>query len=142
MDSSQNKPKSSIFRPVNWIQRNSGCFLKEVDGYDRSRIGGNDQKINLARELENAIERAIVLGTDERILPEDLPDTLLEVPSAASVPITRYHEGVAEAKKQLILRAVEQVGGSYTEAAKLLGVRATYLHRLMRNLNLKSTQPT
>jgi Nif-specific regulatory protein len=94
------------------------------------------------RELENALERAIVLGAGERILPEDLPETLLEVPSPARVPIPRYHEGVAEAKKHLILRAVEQAGGSYTDAAKRLGVRATYLHRLMRNLNLKSTQPT
>jgi Nif-specific regulatory protein len=91
------------------------------------------------RELENAIERAIVLGTGEQILPEDLPETLLEAASPASVPITRYHEGVAEAKKQLILRAIGQAGGNYTEAAKLLGVRATYLHRLMRNMNLKST---
>jgi hypothetical protein len=35
MDSGQNKPKSSIFRTVNWIQRNSGYFLKKVDGYSR-----------------------------------------------------------------------------------------------------------
>jgi DNA-binding NtrC family response regulator len=42
-------------------------------------------------------------------------------------------------KKQLILEALEQTGGNYTEAAQLLGVHANYLHRLVRNLNLKQT---
>jgi transcriptional regulator with GAF, ATPase, and Fis domain len=44
---------------------------------------------------------------------------------------------VAETKKQIILSAMQQAKGSYTEAAKLLGVHPNYLHRLIRNLNLK-----
>jgi DNA-binding NtrC family response regulator len=95
------------------------------------------------RELENAIERAIVLGSSELILPEDLPETLLE--AAAPHEATgeggggagTYHEAVREAKRQLILGAVEQSGGQLTEAARLLGVHPNYLHRLIRNLNLK-----
>jgi DNA-binding NtrC family response regulator len=42
-----------------------------------------------------------------------------------------------DAKKQLILQAVEQAHGSYTDAARLLGVHPNYLHRLIRNMNLK-----
>ena len=38
------------------------------------------------RELENAIERAVVLGTSDVILPEDLPEALLDSPLASSVP--------------------------------------------------------
>jgi DNA-binding NtrC family response regulator len=41
------------------------------------------------------------------------------------------------AKKQLILGTLEQTDGNITEAAKLLGVHANYLHRLMRNLGLR-----
>jgi transcriptional regulator with GAF, ATPase, and Fis domain len=89
------------------------------------------------RELENAIERAVVLGSTTEILPEDLPESVLERPAAVGLPVTRYHEGVQEAKKRIILSAVEQAGGQYTEAARLLGVHPNYLHRLMRNLNLK-----
>jgi len=37
----------------------------------------------------------------------------------------------------MILNALEQAGGGMTEAAKLLGVHANYLHRLMRNLELR-----
>jgi Nif-specific regulatory protein len=89
------------------------------------------------RELENAIERAVVLGGTDRILLEDLPESLLESEPAAATPGTKYHEAVAETKKQIILSAMQQAKGSYTEAAKLLGVHPNYLHRLVRNLNLK-----
>jgi len=88
------------------------------------------------RELENAIERATVLGTTELIIPEDLPEAVLDAP-AASGPIGGYHETVREEKKRAILAALERAGGSYTAAAKLLGVHPNYLHRLVRNLGLK-----
>jgi transcriptional regulator with GAF, ATPase, and Fis domain len=90
------------------------------------------------RELENAIERAVVLGSSEFVLPEDLPEAVLETERPAGVNISGYHETIAEAKKQVITRAVDQAGGNYTEAAKLLGVHPNYLHRLIRNMNLKS----
>lgn len=89
------------------------------------------------RELENALERAVVLGTTERILPEDLPESILESATAVTATGARYHEAVVETKKQVILSAIEQAKGSITEAAKILGVHANYLHRLIRNLNLK-----
>lgn len=89
------------------------------------------------RELENAMERAVVLGSTDVILQEDLPETLLEVEHPAGIPITKYHEGVKEAKKELILRAFDQANGNLNEAASLLGVNLTYVYRLIRNLNLK-----
>ncbi|HLN97458.1 MAG TPA: sigma 54-interacting transcriptional regulator [Pyrinomonadaceae bacterium] len=89
------------------------------------------------RELENAIERAVVLGASERILPEDLPESVLEAATPATAAATKYHEAVAQTKKQIILSAMQQAKGSYTDAAKILGVHPNYLHRLIRNLNLK-----
>jgi Nif-specific regulatory protein len=88
------------------------------------------------RELENAIERAVVLGATELIIPEDLPEAVLDAP-AASEAIGGYHQTVREEKKRAILAALGLAGGSYTEAAKLLGVHPNYLHRLVRNLDLK-----
>ncbi len=93
------------------------------------------------RELQNAIERAIVLGSTEWILPEDLPEAILEAqPSSPSLGLgsLNYHDGVARLKKELILTAVEKADGSVTEAARLLGVHPNYLHRLIRNLDLRS----
>jgi transcriptional regulator with GAF, ATPase, and Fis domain len=89
------------------------------------------------RELENAIERAVVLGSTEVILAEDLPDSILEETAASGQPVNALAEGIREAKKVLIERAIEQANGNYTEAAKLLGVHANHLFRLIRTLNLK-----
>jgi transcriptional regulator with PAS, ATPase and Fis domain len=88
------------------------------------------------RELENAIERAVVLGLSGMILPEDLPETLHETP-AQSMRSSTYHEAVRQIKRQLILTAMDQSDGKFTEAARLLGVHANYLHRLIRNLDLR-----
>ncbi len=88
------------------------------------------------RELENAIERAVVLGSSGMILPEDLPETLHETP-AQSMRSSTYHEAVRQLKRQLILTAMDQSDGKFTEAARLLGVHANYLHRLIRNLDLR-----
>jgi Nif-specific regulatory protein len=90
------------------------------------------------RELENAIERAVVLGSSELIEPEDLPESLLEMVSGGGVIAGGYHQALIEAKKRLILGAIEQAGGSHLEAAKLLSINPTYLSRLIRNLNLKA----
>jgi len=92
------------------------------------------------RELENAIERAVVMGSTGLIRPEDLPADIVEVEagSAHDAAVSQYHQVLKETKKRLILQAVQQAGNSYTGAAKLLGVHPNYLHRLIRNLNLKT----
>lgn len=87
------------------------------------------------RELENAIEHAIVLGLTEEILPEDLPDALLE--EQASALAGRYHDTLNQTKKQLVLKALDEAKGSPVDAARLLGIHPKYLHRLIRNLKLK-----
>ena len=88
------------------------------------------------RELENAIERAVVMGTTDHILSEDLPEAVLEANTPAATS-SGYHGNVTSTKKQIIIDAMKKSGGSYTEAAKLLGLHPNYLHRLVRNLNLR-----
>jgi Nif-specific regulatory protein len=89
------------------------------------------------RELGNVIERAVVLGSGDLIVPEDLPEELLEVP-AGVIPLDEYHAGVNEARRQIVVRALEKTKGNMTQAAHLLGIQPTYLHRLVRNLGLKA----
>jgi DNA-binding NtrC family response regulator len=48
-----------------------------------------------------------------------------------------YHGVLQETKKQLILKAIAEANGSYGEAARLLAVHVNYLHRLIRDLDLK-----
>ncbi|RMG55983.1 MAG: FHA domain-containing protein [Acidobacteria bacterium] len=91
------------------------------------------------RELRNVIERAFVLGSSHVIRPDDLPEAVLARVSLLEAMPPNYHHALQELKKDLIVQAVEQANGNYTEAAKLLGLHPNYLHRLIRNLDLKST---
>jgi transcriptional regulator with GAF, ATPase, and Fis domain len=89
------------------------------------------------RELGNAIERAIVLGEDDLIRPEDLPEAVLEAGGGTGAAVTRYHETLNETKKRLILAALAESGGNVTKAGALLGLHPNYLHRLISNLGLR-----
>lgn len=88
------------------------------------------------RELENAIERAIVLGTTETILPEDLPETVLDAGASQNDEKSSFHQAIKELKKRLIMKAVDEAKGNYSEAARLLGIHPNNFHRLMKNLNI------
>jgi DNA-binding NtrC family response regulator len=87
------------------------------------------------RELQNVMERVVVLGSGELILPEDLPDNILELASADAA--SSYHSALHDLKCQLIADALEKSRGSYVEAARLLGLHPNYLHRLIKNLGLR-----
>ncbi|HKQ79048.1 MAG TPA: sigma 54-interacting transcriptional regulator [Blastocatellia bacterium] len=91
------------------------------------------------RELENVIERAVVLGSTEMIQPEDLPESLNEVTLLPNAQQTKFHSAAREAKRQIVLHALDEAGGNYTNAAKILGIHPNNLHRLARNLGLKTT---
>ncbi len=110
--------------------------LKGISSAARSLLMSYSWPGNV-RELENAIEHAIVLGTGEEIVPDDLPEALLELQPVESSS-EKYHDRINHLKKRMIAEAVKQSKGNYTEAAKLLGVHPNYLHRLIRNLNIKS----
>ena len=101
-------------------------------------LGNYDWPGNV-RELENAIERAAVLGTSEIIRPEDLPESIVEVGDLPGES-AKYYAALKDFKKQLIQQALQQANGSYTEAAKALGLHPNSLLRLMRNLNVRSAQ--
>jgi Nif-specific regulatory protein len=90
------------------------------------------------RDLENVIERAVVLGSTDLILTEDLPETVLESVRQGAGTIGGYHETIRNEKMRVILAALGQAEGSFTEAAKLLGIHPNYLHRLVRNLDLRA----
>src|ERR1700678_2039957 len=88
------------------------------------------------RELENAIERAVVLGSSEMVLAEDLPEDIRESRPAA-VSASMYEEAGEAAKRQWVLQAFDQVNHDHEAAAKILGLHPNYLHKLIRTMNLK-----
>ncbi|HXJ14523.1 MAG TPA: sigma 54-interacting transcriptional regulator [Candidatus Limnocylindrales bacterium] len=134
-------PEDIPFLTDHFVTRYSARSNRKVLGLSpaaRACLAQYDWPGNI-RELENAIERAIVIGNSDVILPEDLPDALADRALPASESATKFHDAVRESKKHLILTALEQSQGSFTQAAKLLGLHPNYLHRLVSNLDLKST---
>jgi len=105
----------------------SAAALRRLAAYDWP---GN------VRQLENAIERAIVMSDDAEIGPDDLPE-VVEAASSEYVGESRFHSGVADAKRRLVTAALDETGGNVTEAARLLGLHPNYLHRLLTNLGLR-----
>jgi transcriptional regulator with GAF, ATPase, and Fis domain len=92
------------------------------------------------RQLGNAIERALVLGTDELIRREDLPDEVLaaRVPAPDSAEAGTFEDRILATKRKLIVEAYEQASGDHQSAARLLGIHPNSLHRLVRTLQLRA----
>ena len=91
------------------------------------------------RELKNTIERAIVMGDSEYLVRDDLPEEVLEAAATGRPATGSYHDEVVRLKKELILAAVKRTGGNYKEAATQLGLHPNFLHRLIRQFQLKET---
>jgi transcriptional regulator with GAF, ATPase, and Fis domain len=48
-----------------------------------------------------------------------------------------FHAAVTKLKRRLVVDAIAEANGRWTDAAKLLGLHPNYLHRLRRNLGLR-----
>jgi PAS domain S-box-containing protein len=86
------------------------------------------------RELENVLEHAFVLSTDDRIRVDDLPEWFLErVPEAQPRPAT----ALQEVEARLIREALARNGWNRLAAARELGMHKTTLHRKIRRLGIE-----
>ncbi|WP_457570759.1 AAA-type ATPase lid domain-containing protein, partial [Desulfovulcanus sp.] len=77
------------------------------------------------RELENIVERAVILAENEFITPDDLPPYLHK--KREPVPVQDFFElplmeAVEKLEKMRIAEAMQQAGGIKTRAASLLGI--------------------
>jgi DNA-binding NtrC family response regulator len=89
------------------------------------------------RELENAVERALILGDTELIECEDLPPAILE--TARNTPAASdLDQTISSAKRDSIVRAWTESNGDYRQAAVILGLHPNSLLRLVKKLNLRS----
>jgi two-component system NtrC family response regulator len=91
------------------------------------------------RELQNVIERAVVLCDGAEIGIANLPPELSEAVIGTSV--FSFDQEVREFKGRLIQRALTQTGYNKVQAAQLLGIARSSLHRLIDELQLQGTTP-
>ena len=90
------------------------------------------------RELENAIQGAVILSEGDTIGPEDLPEPLrqadpLEAPEGL-IPGS-FEDQLRDYKIRLANKAIQECNGNKTLAARSLNISRAYLHRLVRTVS-------
>lgn len=92
------------------------------------------------RELENMIERAVLMARGRIILPAHLPTRNDDAPaSAASADLLQlpFHKAVAELERRLIENALRGADGNKTEAADRLEINRRLLYDKMEEHGMK-----
>jgi len=89
------------------------------------------------RELENAIERAVALGTGPILHVGDLPSNL-HYGATDRLPGNDELLPLDELERRAIFRALRETGGDKLAAAKLLGIGKTTLYRKLKQYEMQS----
>src|SRR5277367_2371718 len=93
------------------------------------------------RELENAVERAVALGSGSMLHVGDLPSNLQYV-SDDRMPKSDELLPLEELERRAILRALRESSGDKLAAARLLGIGKTTLYRKLKQYDGQSRPPT
>lgn len=128
-----------------FIQMYNGKFKRDIQGLSHAAAAtlmshawpGN------VRELRNVVERAMVLEESDRIQSSSLfiasnggglgrPN----VPQTEE-PEAPFQASLAEAEKNLVMRALQKASGNQTRAAVLLGITRDTLRYKMKKFNLR-----
>jgi two-component system NtrC family response regulator len=93
------------------------------------------------RELENVIERSVILCSGNTITPSDLPSQVRQSTSStldmAGIPVdVGLAETLAAVEKRMIQRAMKLSGNVQTKAAQLLGIGKSGLNQKLKKLHL------
>jgi two-component system response regulator HydG len=89
------------------------------------------------RELENAIERAVALGSSSLLHTGDLPSNL-QYGASERLPQNDVLLPLDELERRAILRALRESGGDKLAAARLLGIGKTTLYRKLKQYDAQS----
>ncbi len=108
-----------------------GFSPSAMDLLTRNQWKGN------VRELENVVERAVIMTRGELIQPEDLPANLRPGESDEPIGVTPGRP-LSEVEKEAIIKTLELTGGNRTEAAKLLGIGRRTLQYKLKEYGLSS----
>jgi Nif-specific regulatory protein len=89
------------------------------------------------RQLENTVERAMIMCTGKEIKTSDLPYEIMEKSDNKFEVGMTLKEAQDNFKREFIVRTLTSVGGSKTKAAGVLEIQRTYLSRLIKELAIK-----
>ena len=90
------------------------------------------------RELENCIERAVIVARGEMITPADLPPQIQALSRGKEDQGILFPSGISlqDAEKALILKTLEDTGGNRSRAAEILGINRRTLQIKLKEYGL------
>ena len=117
-------------------RREYGKEIKKISGEVLS-IFTNYAFPGNVRELENAIERAVIVCEEEELKKEHLPQRFIQIkPSAAKEK--KAYATLAELEEQYIIEVLQATKGNKSEASRILGINRASLWRKLKLINLET----
>jgi DNA-binding NtrC family response regulator len=92
------------------------------------------------RELENAVERAVALGSGPILAVADLPSSL-QYPTTERTPEKDEILPLEELERRAILRTLRETGGDKLSTARMLGIGKTTLYRKLKQYHMEHAEP-
>jgi len=93
------------------------------------------------RELQNVIERSLILCEGTQLATQDLPPEFKNLAVSTEVPSGSFHEALKYFKREMVLGALRAHSGNRLKAAQELRISRSYLHRLLKQLNIPDEEP-
>jgi len=94
-----------------------------------------------ARELENTIERAVVLSREPLIGADAISGLRVAAPAAPGLPSVRLRQNIEWMERETIRRALDASGGIKKDAAELMGISQRALSHYLAKHRLSDPQP-
>ncbi len=133
----QERPEDIPLISLHFLKRYSAMYekpMEEIDPAAMALLQSYSWPGNI-RELENVIQRAIIVARDEVIRAEDLPQ-IVQAETIVSIDDYRtsgsFETQLRDYKIKLAEAAVRENNGNKTLAARSLCISRAYLHRLIR----------
>lgn len=89
------------------------------------------------RELENVIERCVVITNLKVIDVNDIPKYIWESGKCEDINEGKLNDVVDVAEKNVIIKALEECDGNKTKASEMLGISRRSLHRKISKYNIE-----
>ncbi len=117
------------------FNRESGKNIKGVSPQAMDMLMNYNWPGNV-REVENVIERAVILGSKNTLLPQSLPLHLKEESDKMEIHIPPEGIPLEKVEKSLIREALKMTKGNQSRAAKLLDISRNTLRYRIRKFGI------
>ncbi len=145
----RDRPDDIALLAAHFLHRYADEANREINGFEPAVMNALSKHVwqGNVRELENVIQRAVLVAGDDVIRLSDLPAHLSQLGRAQihlgrnavliEDPDTNDIRPLNDVEREVIRRAIEVTAGNYTEAAQKLGIGRATLYRKVKDYDLQ-----